>query len=476
MDEKQRFLRALIILLVAVCEAVAEQHSSEKARPLHVPSPPFQSALAAYQNRDFKGAAAQLEQLVHEAPKSAEIHELLGLTYAAQARMAEAIEQLQAAVALDPKSVATENNLATSLMRAGKPDAAMVEYRKALALAPEAYEANRSLAGMYLQSNRIADALPLLERAQKAQPDSYDNGYDLALAYLLMNRPAESRQLVESLMPHKPSGELHTLLGRIDEKQARYIEAANEFEAAAHLDPSEDNLFVWASELLLHRTYVPAIAVFRQASDRYPQSPRLLIGLGMSLYSRGEYEESIRSLMKAVDLNPRDPRCYLYLSKAFLSSPSQADNVIERFKRYTELEPASARAHYYYAISVWKGRRLEGQQVDYATVEALLRKAIALDDTLADAHLQLGILYTDQHAYEKSLPEYQRALQLTPDSADAHFRMGRYYLHTSEKMKAEKEFEAFKSLQSKHQAEEDKTRAEVQQFVTTAQPGPSAQP
>ena len=465
-----------MLLLVFGKTAIAQQHSDGKADHSASASPAFQSALTAYQSGDWKEAATQLEELLRQAPKNAKAHELLGLTYAAQSRTADALKQLQAAVALDPRSVANENNLATGLVHAGDLKQATLEYRKALSLAPQDYEANRNLASMYLQANRIADALPLLKRAQNARPDAYDNGYDLALAYLLTNRLAESRQIVEALIQQKPSGELHTLLGRIDERQARYIDAANEFQAAAHLDPSEDNLFGWASELLLHRSYVPAIEVFRHANERYPQSPRLLIGLGMSLYSRGEYEESIRSLVKAADLNPRDPRCYLYLSKAFLSSPSQANDVIERFARYAELEPSSALAQFYYAISLWKGRRLESQPVDYAAIESMLKKSIALDDTLAEAHLQLGILYTDQHAYDKSLPEYQRALQLTPDSADAHFRMGRYYLHAGEKLKAEEEFAAFKGLQAKHQAEEDKSRAEVQQFVTSAQAGSPAQP
>lgn len=465
----------LVGLLMVCCGVVAAQLPLAKGGASAGDGSALQSAQDAYQKGDLKGAATQLEKLLHQNRSSVEVHELLGLTYAAQARHADAVEQFQTAVKLAPKSVAAENNLATALVHADKPKQAVVEYRKALDLDQQDYEANRNLAALYLQANRIADAVPLLERAQRKRPDAYDNGYDLALAYLLTDRSAEARQMVGTLMQQKPSGELHTLLGRIDEKQGKFIEAAKDFEAAAHLDSSEDNLFVWASELLLHRAYVPAIEVFRQASERYPRSPRLLIGLGMSLYSRGEYEESIRSLVKAADLNPADPRCYLYLSKAFLSSPTQANDVIERFRRYAELDPASSLAQYYYAISLWKGRRLESQPVDYSAVESHLRKSIALDDTLAEAHLQLGILYTDQHAYEKSLPEYQRTLQLTPNSADAHFRMGRYYLHAGDKIRADKEFELFKSLQAKHQAEEDKARAEVQQFVISAQPAP-AQP
>ena len=42
----------------------------------------------------------------------------------------------------------------------------------------------------------------------------------------------------------------------------------------------------------------------------------------------------------------------------------------------------------------------------FRTVESLLQKSIALDGTLADAHVQLGNLYADQHDYTKSIPEY----------------------------------------------------------------------
>ncbi len=117
--------------------------------------------------------------------------------------------------------------------------------------------------------------VPLLERAQQIDPSSYDNGYDLAMADLLTGQLAEARQLVQSLLQKKDTGELHNLLGQIEEKDGKFVEAANEFAAAAHTDPSEDNLFDWGSELLLHRTYEPAIEVFRAAAQRYPTSPRL---------------------------------------------------------------------------------------------------------------------------------------------------------------------------------------------------------
>ncbi len=428
----------------------------------------FKAAVASYQEHQFVQAAAELEKLAQKVPRSFQVQELLGLAYGAQAQSGKAVEHLQTAVVLNPTSVVARTNLATGLLREGKSKEAEVECRKAIELDPSDYAANRTLAVQLLSEDKISDALPLLEAAQKIQPDSYDNGYDLALAYLLSGKLPEARQHAKVLVLQKDSGELHTLLGRIEEKDGRYIDAANEFALAAHQDPSEDNLFAWGSELLLHRTYEPAIEVFRQASRRYPASPRLWIGLGMALYSRGEYEEAISSLLTAADLNPKDPHCYLFLSKAYLSSPNQAQKVIDRFRRYSELEPESALAQFYYAMSLWKGLRVDHPDVDFKAVETLLRKSSALDGTIAATHLQLGILYNDEHLYEKSFPEYKRALELEPALADAHFRLGRYYLRVGEKDKAQAEFAVFQALQAKHQGEIDKERAEVQQFVISA--------
>jgi len=456
--------------LLCISSATAEDKPNQKL------DREFQSAEAQYDAGHFVEAATQLERLLPSAPQSFEIHELLGLVYAAESEDAKAQKHLEIAVRLKPDSAVARTNLAANLTHSGKLDLAEAQLRKALALAPRDFDANHNLADFYLQSNKIADALPLLEQAQRINPSSYNNTYDLALAFFLTGKSADARQLIQSIMAQKNTGELHNLLGQIEEKDGRYLQAANEFQIAAQMDPSEDNLFTLGSELLLHRTYEPAIEVFQLASQRYPKSPRLLIGLGMALYSRGNYEESIKSLLAAADLDPTDARCYLFLSKSYLSSPNQADDVIQRFRRYSELQPNNALAQYYYAVSLWKGKRLEETSVDFHAVEALLQKSIALDGTLADAHLQLGILYADQHESAKSLPEYQRALELNPNLPDAHYRLGQYYVRVGQKDQAQKEFTVYQQLQAQHMAAVDKERAEVQQFVYSAKPASVTKP
>ena len=171
-------------------------------------------------------------------------------------------------------------------------------------------------------------------------------------------------------------------------------------------------------------------------------------------------------MIAAADLDPSDPRAYLFLSKAYNSSPNQADDVIQRFRRFAELKPNDARAQYYYAMSLWKGKRAEDQTVNLEQVERLLQNSIALDPKLAEAYLQLGqSLYADRREYAKSIPPYESALKLDPNLSDAHYRLGQDYVHTGQKDHAQEEFAIYQKQRAEHLAEVDKERAEVQQFV-----------
>lgn len=425
----------------------------------------FQAAVAQYDAGHFTEAASQLENLLRDAPESFEIHELLGLAYSGASKDALANPHLEKAVRLKPDSSAARTNLATNLLRLGKPEVAQEQLKKAVALEPRNFDANHNLGELYIRQGKLADAVPFLQQAQQIDPASYDNGYDLGLAYLVTGRMAEARRVVQSLLHKKETAELHNLLGQIEEKDGKFVAAVTEFESAAHQDPSESNLFDWASELLLHRTLEPAIEVFRKSVERYPNSARLAIGLGIALYSRGNYDDALKSLLRAADLSPSDPSCYFFLSKAYDSSANQADQVIERFRRFSQLQPQNGRAYYYYAMSLWKGKRTQDPDLDRRQIEALLQRAIALDAKLAEAHLQLGNLYSDQTAYAQSIPEYLKSLESNSDLADAHYRLGQAYVHTGQKDKAQVQFEIYQKLRAQHMADLDKQIADIRQFV-----------
>lgn len=459
----------LLNLIVLACVAVFGAEVDRKQQYQQE----FQSALAQYQSGHLDQAAMSLESLVEKLPQSFDVHELLGMVYSAQGRKQQARKHLEKAVRLNPNSAAARTNLATNLVDTGKLGLAEAEFKRALALDPRSYDTNHNLGEFYVAAGKIPQAVNFLESAQKLQPGAYDNGYDLALAYMETGKNAQAEHTVNTLLKQKDAAELHSLLGELLEKNGNFVAAEHEYETAAHMEASESNLFDWGSELLLHRTLDPAVEVFQRATERYPQSQRLAIGLGMALYSRGNYDEAVKALIKAADLNPSDPRCYYFLSKAYDSSPAQASEVIQRFRRFADLEPNNAHAYYYYAMSLWKGRRAQDASVDFDQVESLLKKSVELEAKFPEAHVQLGNLYSDQKRYELAVPQYEEALALNSDLPDAHYRLAQAYVHTGKKEEAQKQLQVYQQQRAQHLAELEKQRSEIRQFVYSAKERPS---
>ncbi len=342
----------------------------------------------------------------------------------------------------------TDNALRAQTRGRQNPEAAEVESRlqQALRADPNSFDINHQLGEHYLSLDNLKDGIPYLEKAQELKPGDGSNGYDLALAYLETKSAAKAQILLRDLIRRKDTAELHNLLGKADEALGDPPSAINEFQLAAQMDTSEMNIFDWGNELLLHETLEPATEAFQRGVALYPNSPRMYIGLGIAFYSRSSYDEAIKALCHASDLNPTDPRPYLFLGKMYNVSMGQADEVAKRMKKFMETNPDNALAYYYGALSLWKGSRSGDQGVDVARIESLFRKSMALDPRLADAHLQLGILYHDQHRDQDAIQEFQAAIRLKPDAPDAHYHLAQAYLRTGDQERGQEELRLYDKL------------------------------
>jgi tetratricopeptide (TPR) repeat protein len=311
---------------------------------------------------------------------------------------------------------------------------------------PDSFEANHDLGNLYLGAGKPEMAIPYLEEANRLNSLHRANAYDLALAYARSGNLPAARQQIQAMIKRTDTAELHTLWAEVEEKAGNFADAAKEYERAAQIEPSEQNLFDWGYELLLHRAFEPAIDVFKPGVERYPKSPEMWIGLGIAFYLHGNHDDAVRSFGRATDLNPSDDRPYIFLADAYNASSQENLAVTERLKRFAELHPQNARAVYFYALSLWKGSRGETPQPGLEQVEALLRKSVALDPKFPDAYLQLGNLYASQQKHLEAIEQYQRAIELNPDLAEAYYRLGQALARTGRNEQAEQALKVYERL------------------------------
>jgi adenylate cyclase len=92
------------------------------------------------------------------------------------------------------------------------------------------------------------------------------------------------------------------------------------------------------------------------------------------------------------------------------------------------LDPEYAWAYHNLArthmLDVWLGTSKSPKQSITKAME-LLQKAIALDETFAEAHGHLGWLFSMTKQHDKALTEGEKAVTLNPNSADSHMRYGK---------------------------------------------------
>ena len=341
---------------------------------------------------------------------------------------------------------------AASQIAPASPDPTQIERRlkEAAQAAPASFDAQLALADFYLQGGSIDAAIPPLRRAYAIDPAHQANAYNLALALLQSGGLREAREIVTTLLKAKETGELHNLLGDIEESAGNLIVAAEEFQRAAHMDATEEHLFDWGNNLLRLRSAENALAVFNAAVLRFPASSRLQVGLGIAQYARGQYREAVASFCRAADLDPSDPRPYHFLGEIYGVAPDLESEVTERLAGFVKARPDNAPAHLYYALSLWKGQRTtaDSAPADLLRVETLLRRAATLDPSLARAFFELGILMSEQGRHKDAIEQLLSAARLEPSHAQAHYRLAQAYRRTGQTALAEKELEIFQQLKA----------------------------
>ena len=271
----------------------------------------------------------------------------------------------------------------------------------------------------------------------------------------------------------------HVHLGDAAEREGRPLEAVQEYQRAAELQPSEPHLFLWGAELLLHRAFEPAIEVFTKGHRLYPDSVRMLLGLSVATYDQGATEQGVKFLLHACDLNPSDPAPYLFLGKLQETEKIEPSGWTEKFKRFASLHPENAMAHYCYAVAL---RKQSPGTEDFALVESELKRAIELDPQLGNAYLQLGILYSSKKDASAAIRAFRKAIELLPLPDEAHYRLAQIYRQTGEIEKARQEKTLYDQTSQQKTKEAEQRRHEIQQFVYTlrgqnpSQPAPAAKP
>jgi len=262
------------------------------------------------------------------------------------------------------------------------------------------------------------------------------------------------------------AGAAHRLVGDEKEKSGDPAGAEREYAEAVKLEPSEENYFVWGRELLLHRAGKAAAEVLSKGAQLYPASERMKEVLGAAYYANGQYLEAAQEVCLASDLKPRAPEPYLILGRM-----EQAANEIlpcseERLKRFATEQPKDQQANFFYGLLIWKKARKTQSEAELASAAEYVKRAALMEPPRGEIYVQLGMVYNAQGKKEAALEEFGKAVTASPDLSAAHYQLSLAYRRGGQVAKADEEMRKCERLKRLEEAELEKERKEMRQFIT----------
>lgn len=334
----------------------------------------------------------------------------LALLHARDGELERAIEAAERARALDPSVVHVHWRLGMWRLEQGDLDSARASFERALEIHPSALPALVGLARAELQAGRFEAAIQQLERSARAE------GAQSHRAYIQHLFADANRRLGRPVEWVQPSSSNAGDRGFSDPWQLEVITYRVGFQARLQL----------ADDLDRGGQLDEAIALYRRLMEDHPQHAGLLTKLGAALGKRGQFDESIQLIERAIALDPGSVASRLNCAYAYAFRSRQGDQAdatafhdaaMRQIDECLRLDPRNARAHGLRGdLHTLAGRH--SQAID------AWRQAAACDQTTPQWELQIAKLQIVQQQWTEAAQTLGSLIERLPNHAEALALLG----------------------------------------------------
>lgn len=421
----------------------------------------------------ISAAEAAFGEALKINPKAARALVGLGDSLYRAGRYSEAEARFKAATEAEPDDLIAKVGVAKSKL-------ALERVQEASALLKKLRETTPTSPVVAYWFGRVQEALGARDVAQAAyrevlkvapaDPASADVYIALAMLLNQEGRAEDAQKTLDSakqLMPAVPG--VWRALGDVAQSQGRYKEALANFQRAAALDPEdlgakfrigaamrrdgqfEDAVKAFDAVAAIDKDY-PGLALERgllyEASGRTeealkqyedalakaPTDPDLMLRVGCGKAAANRAEQAEELLRKVLSQRPSSAETHHCLGRALLMQGTRLADALRMLERAVELDPN--RAEYFLYVG-WAAN--EAGNVPKA--EKSLAEALRLDQGLADAYWQRGVLRQRQGAVRDAITDLTKALTLRPSRHEAHASLADAYYDLGREAEAMREWQ-----------------------------------
>jgi tetratricopeptide (TPR) repeat protein len=290
--------------------------------------------------------------------------------------------------------------------------------------------------------------------------------YNLAVEEYSAGLYQQLQTTLEHLRQSEDSPEIEDLAGDAHEKLGNSTLAVECHRKAIVLAPEQEQFRLsLGAELLIFQSYEEAFKVFQEAAERFPNSPRVYVGLGMADYFLEKYDDSVAAFLRAEELDDYSGRALNYLAA------TQIENAAGPVPAAITALCARADAHADDAAAMsWCGALLfqkayvSDDTSGADTAIRRLRSAVKLSPNDAVSNCALGNALQWRGQLVDARGPLETCVRLRPNSVEDHYRLCHVYLELGlPKLASEQEAQTVRA-----QAAHDENQSETSRLVRDA--------
>jgi tetratricopeptide (TPR) repeat protein len=392
------------------------------------------AALTWMQSRYYVNEERLWLRTIHLNPECWMARNNLGLVFAHQRRLGEAIGEFKEAVKIKPDYAEAYDNLGMIYNEQKKWEQAIRMLHTALQYRPRFAEAYYNLGRTYLEEKDLDAAIANFQAALQIKPD-YDKAHaNLGIALAAQGHlDAAIGQYRQAIAIAPENAFAHNALGAACESRNNLVDAKKEYAAAAAADPEMPDAHRNLGNILAAQgECLAAERELREAVNLDANSASAHYDLGNVLLSQNEIRGASAEFARAVELKPNylEAQYNLALSLNQLGEPAKA---LEHGRVVLQLNP-----RFVPGLEAMAGLLATVPDPKlHDTAEAVrlgtLATQLAPNDPLAWDRQAMAL--ADAGEYRNAAAAEQKALQVTPESNKAMIQemRGRFQRYQSGK-------------------------------------------
>ncbi len=215
-----------------------------------------------------------------------------------------------------------------------------------------------------------------------------------------------------SVVQDLPTSErAHLRYGLALEDESHFDEAAAQYRIALRLNPATEHSHYRRGQIFLAEWKLnEAASEMELAVHDDPRNGEIHSYYGYVLEASGRKDEARAEYEKAIQLSPKSGKVH-YNYAMFLAINGQLDQAIAEFETALHWKRGRPEAHYHLGHALFLKGDLEGAKKHYLEAARL--------DPKAPVHNSLGVVYMKLGQTPEAIAEFNEALRLQPNDADA---------------------------------------------------------